>query len=120
MENDKIQNTDTTIIKTGNSGGYLLPNWKFICNDKNKNGKLTYFIRSSKTKFPTGDSGETSLPPIGDIFMYMETSSDNHGEDVFVSFGQTGNIQITNITFNHNRFSILTNNCLKSMARFRI
>ena len=31
---DKIQITDTTIIKLGKSGGYLLQNWNIKCNDK--------------------------------------------------------------------------------------
>ena len=36
---DKIQITDTTRIKTPNSGGYLLQKWKINCNDGNDNGK---------------------------------------------------------------------------------
>ena len=60
-----------------------------------------------------------SLPPIGDSFMYTETSSNNHGNNVFVSFERTDFIQITKITFYYNRFSILTNDSLKSMG-FRI
>ena len=53
--------------------------------------------------------------------MYIETSSGNHGyERVFVSFERTDIIQISNITFYYNIFSILTNDNLKSMGRFRI
>ena len=33
---NKIQLTDTTIIKYPNTGGYLLPGWRIFCNDKNK------------------------------------------------------------------------------------
>ena len=51
--------------------------------------------------------------------MYIETNSKNHGNNVFVSFEGTDIIQISNITFYSNRFSILTNNSLKSMGRFR-
>ena len=51
--------------------------------------------------------------------MYIETSSNNHGNNVFVSFERTDIIQISNITFYYNRFSILTNICKKSMGRFR-
>ena len=116
-----MQLTDTTIIKTGNSGGYLLPSWRIFCNDKNNNGKITNFIRATKTNSPTAESGATSLPPIGDAFMYIETSSNNHGDEkIFVSWERTDIIQITNITFYYNRFSILTNDNLKSMGRFRI
>ena len=52
--------------------------------------------------------------------MYIETSSNNHCNNVFVSFEQTDIIQISNNTFYHNRFSILTDDNLKSMGRFRI
>ena len=53
--------------------------------------------------------------------MFIETSSDNHGhERVFVSWERTDVIQITNIIFYYTIFSILTNNSLKSMGRFRI
>ena len=51
--------------------------------------------------------------------MYKETSSNNHGNIVFVSFKRTDIIKISNITFYYNRFSILTNDSLKSMDRFR-
>ena len=53
--------------------------------------------------------------------MYIETSSNNHGnERIFVSWERTDIIQISNITFYYNRFSILTNDSKKSMGRFRI
>ena len=52
--------------------------------------------------------------------MYSETSSYNYGNNVFVSFERTDIIQISNITFYYNRFSVLTNDSLKSMGRFRI
>ena len=70
-------------MKSGNIGAYLLPYWKIICNDKNNNGKITNFIKSTKTNSPTGDSAATSPPPIGNAFMYMETSPANHGIIVF-------------------------------------
>ena len=113
---DRIQITDTTIFKYPN----LLQNWVVKCNDKNKNGKIQNFIKSTKTYSPTGDSGATRLPPIGNSFMYIETSSGNRGNNVFCSIELTDFIQITNITFYYNRFSILTNNSIKPMGRFRI
>ena len=51
--------------------------------------------------------------------MYIETSSDNLGNDVFCSFERTDVIQISNITFYYNRFSIFTYDSKKSMGRFR-
>ena len=59
------------------TGGYLLQKWDIKCNDKNTNGKISTFIRSTKTNNPTGILGGTSLPPIGDSFMNLETSANN-------------------------------------------
>ena len=87
---DKVQITDTTSIKYPNIGGYLLQQWNI------------------------------KLPPISDSFMYRETSSNNHGNTVFVSFERTDFIQISNLTFYYNRLSFLTNNSLKSTGQFRI
>ena len=39
---------------------------------------------------------------------------------VFLSWEGTAILQISNVTFYYNRFSILTNDPLKSMCRFRI
>ena len=116
---NKIQLTDITTIKSGNSGGYLLPYWRVICNDKSNNGKIQNFIKSTKKNSPTGDSGATSLLPIGTAFMYNETSGRNHGNNVFCSFERSDFIQITNITFYYNRFSLSDNN-LRGIGRFRI
>ena len=51
--------------------------------------------------------------------MHIETSSNNHGPNVFLSWEGTDIIQITNRTFYHNRFSILTDDNLQNMGRFR-
>ena len=107
-------------MKTGNGGGYLLPSWRIFCNDKNNNGKIQKFIRSTKTNSPTGDSGAISLPPIGTAFMYKETSSNNHGANVFVSGERSDIIHITIVTFYYNRFSILTDGSRKSMGRLQV
>ena len=116
-----MQLTNTTSMKAGNTGGYLLPYWKNICNDKKSNGNITNFMKSTKSNSATGDSGATILPPIGSAFLYIETSSSNHGHNrVFVSWERTDIIQITNITFYYSSFLILTNNDLKAMGRFRI
>ena len=90
------------------------------CNDKNFNGKIESFIKSTTTNSPTSYPGETSSIPIGNSFLFIETSSNNHGKFVFVSFKRTDIIQTSNITFYYNRFSTLTNDSLKSMGRFRI
>ena len=118
---NKIQITDTTEMRYPNIGSDLLQKWNIKCNNKNNVSKVGDFIKSTKTNSPTGYSGAESLPPIGNSFMYIETSSNNHGhERVFVSWERTDIIQNSNFHFYHNRFSILTNNSKKSMGRFRI
>ena len=117
---DKIQITDTTIIKFPNTGGYPLQNWVIKCNDKNFSGEIQNFRKSTKTNSLSSHSGATALPPIGNIFLYIETSSSNHGNSVFVSWERTDIIQIIDITFYYNRLLILTDDSLKNMGRFRI
>ena len=52
--------------------------------------------------------------------MHIETSSNGHGNNVYVSWVRTDIFQITNIMFYYNRYSILFNDSKKSMGRFRI
>ena len=75
--------------------------------------------RATKTNSPTANTGATSLPPIGDSFMYIETRGIKFGSNVTVSFERTYTIQISNITFYYNRYSNPTS-FLTSMGRFRI
>ena len=118
---NKIQLTDITTIKAGNGGAYLLPFRRVFCNDKSIKGKVSNFIRATRTNSPTAEPGANAVLPIGNAFKYIETSSGNHGYDrIFVSWERTDIIQITNITFYYNRFSISTNDSLKSKGRFRI
>ena len=77
-------------------------------------------MKSTATNSSSSHSGAEVLPPIGDAFLYTETSSNNHVNSVFVSFERTDIIQITNITFFYNRYSFLTNDSIKSMGRFGI
>ena len=82
--------------------------------------KWETFIKSRKTSSSTSFSGATSLPPIGNSFIYIKTSSNNTTNSACVILKRIDFIQITNITFHYNRFSFLTNSSLKSMGRFRI
>ena len=68
------------------------------CNKNNNNGKVPDFIKSTYLKSPTSDSGTRSLPPIGKAFLYIETSSGNHANGVFVSFEQTDILQTSKVT----------------------
>ena len=51
--------------------------------------------------------------------MYIETSSRNNGNMVFVSFERTDIIQFTKITFHYNRFST-SDVSLRAIGRFRL
>ena len=113
---DKMQLTDVTEIKYLNTGSNLLQKWNIICSNKYTDSRIGDFKKSTKTNSPTGHSGATTLPPIGNSFMFIETSGNNSGNNnVFVSWGRTDIIQISNITFCYNRFSILTDDSQKSM-----
>ena len=78
--------------------------------------KYQVFFASTKTNSPTGDSGATSSSPIEYSFMYIETSCNNTGDNVFCSFERTDIIQISKITFYYNRFSA---GGTKSIGRFK-
>ena len=116
---NKYYLVDITRIQYPNNGGYLLQNWNIECRDTNGNGKITNFIKSTKTSSPTSMSGADSLPPIGNSFMYIETSGNNKGNHTFVRLIRTDIIQISNISFYYNRHSSNDEN-LKAMGRFRI
>ena len=120
IENDKMQITETTNIKTPNSGGYLLHKW--LKNVMIKITMINYrnFIKSTKTNSSKSHSGETSFPPIGESFMYIETSTDSHANNVFVSWVEIDVLKITNTTLLYTRYTNLTNDSLKSKGRVRI
>ena len=116
---NKYYLTDKTVMISPNSGLYLLQRWLIECKDKNNNGKISNFIKSTRTNSPTGDSGATALPPIGRAFMYIETSGNNNGDYTYVKLIRTDIIQISNISFYYNRFSS-SDVSLRSMGRFQI
>ena len=103
---NKIQITDPTTIKFGNTGANLLQKWDKKYNDKINYGIIHLFVRSTKTNSPTSHSAATTLPPFGVSFMYIATSSNIHGNNVFVSFERTDIIQISAIAFYYNRYSL--------------
>ena len=117
---DKISITDITEIRAPCSGGETLQRWKITSRNVNGDMKVGKFLKSTKTISPTEESGATSLPPIGNAFMYVETSSNNHGNNTYVIWERTDIIQITNVLFYYIRYSILTDDALKAMGRFRI
>ena len=111
--------TDLTQMRAPNNGMYLLQRWHIICKDRNGNSKINNFVKSTKTNSSTDDSGATALPPIGNSFMFIESSGVNNGFGTYAILTRTDIIQITNISFYYNRFSISDEN-LRAMPRFRI
>ena len=116
---NKYYLTDTTSMISPNSGLYLLQKWSIECKDRNNNGKVNNFIKSTKSSSPTGMSGAEGLRPIGNAFMYIESSGNNNGKHTYVRLIRTDIIQISNISFYYNRFSS-SDESLRSMGRFRI
>ena len=82
------------------------------------NSKKSNFMESTKTNSSTSNSGATSLPPVGDSFMYIETSGNNNGDNVFCSFQRTDIIQISKKAYSFNRFSSSDSN-LRALGKFR-
>ena len=117
---NEISLTDITEIRAPNSGADLLQKWKIQCRDIIGDSEPSKFLKSTKTSSPTPDTGATILPPIGSAFMYIETSSNNRGNHTYVIWERIDIIQITNVTFYYNRYSILTDDTIKSMGRLRI
>ena len=117
-KNNKYYLTDITRMIAPNSGLYLMPRWIIECKDRNGNGKINNFIKSTKTNSPTGDSGAENLPPIGNAFMYIESSGINNS-GAYVKLIRTDIIQITNISFYYNRYSSSDEN-LRAMGRLSI
>ena len=82
--------------------------------------KIGKILRATRTSSGTENSGAISLPPIGNAFGFIESSSNSHGNITYVTFERTDIIQITNITLYYNSFSILSDDSLKRMSRFGI
>ena len=118
---NRIQITDTTVIKYLNTDGYLPQQWNIKSNDKNRIGKTQNFIKSTKISSPTDYMAATSLPPIGDSFKNLETSRSNSViEHIFVCFEQRDFLQLSFFILYYNRYSTLSDVSLNSTGRFRI
>ena len=82
----KISIIDITEIKFPNTGSQLLQKWNIYSNNKINQSRIFDFVKSTRSNSPTGEAGAQSLSPIGNAFMYIETSSNNSGNDsIFVS-----------------------------------
>ena len=101
-----MQITDTIVTKTGNVGGFLLSLWKRECKDRNNKAKISNFIGATKSCSSTSNTEASTMHPMGDSFMYIETSGNNYGQNAFVSFQRIYIMQISHTTFFDNRFSI--------------
>ena len=119
---NKTQIIDTTKLIFPNTGTDLLQKWKNNCNNRFGDGLPSDFAESTKTNSHTGNSGATSLPPIGTCFMFIETIANNHNssnDSVLVSFERTDIIHISNIKFYYNRCSTSTAD-KRNLGKFEI
>ena len=99
-------------------GRYFLQRWSIKSNDETKSGKVQNFRESVKTISPTGNQGATSLPPIGDSFLYFHTSQNVSGKEIgFLGFDKTDIIRIDNVSFSYKRCS--ADGIHKAVGRFR-
>ena len=95
----------------------MLEKWNPECNDKNNKVEKTNLINAEQTSSPTGITSATSLTPIVDSFLYIETSSRHNANGVFVSLQRTDNVQISDIK---NYCSTYSGASSKLMGRFKI
>ena len=75
----------------------MLQQWITKYNDKNNSSNLQTIEESPKATTSTTNTGATSLPPIGDSFMFVEKSGTNIGQKFSGSFERTDFIQISNV-----------------------
>ena len=106
------------IKKYSNQGGYLLQQWNMKCNDKINRGKILSFRKSSELNTPTGSTRPTCPSPIGDSFLYVETSSNIHGTNVYFSFERTDILQLSEVSFCYKKY--LGESVHKGLVRLRI
>ena len=79
----KLSISYVTEIKFPYSGIEFLQKWNILCNNKINQARINDFIKTTKSNSPTGESRATVLPPIGNSFMYIETSGN---DNLFVSW----------------------------------
>ena len=75
---------------------------------------MTKSLKEKKINFI---ESSISTTPIGDAFMFNETSSNVFGPDVYCSFEGTDIIQISNMTFFYKRYS--SGSVHKAIERFK-
>ena len=78
---NKLSINDITEIKFSYSGIDSSQEWNNYCKKKVNQSRINDFIKSTRSHSPAGVSGATSTPPIGNAFMYSETSGNNSGNE---------------------------------------
>ena len=79
-------------MRAPSSENDLLQKWKNINSNRNSDMKVGNFLKSTRTSSSTADSGASSLPPIGNSFMFTESSSNNNGNNTYVTWERTDKI----------------------------
>ena len=96
---------------TNNNGADLWTNWDLeISSGMNS---LTGFFKSSNSRTGSSGTGPDFLPPIGEYYAYIETSSPNYGPDRYAIAKYSYHANITRIKFWYHRLGV-------NMCRFRL
>ena len=96
---------------TNNNGADLWTDWDLdISSGMNS---LTGFFKSSNSRTSSSGTGPDFLPPIGENYAYIETSSPNYGPDRYAIAKDSYHGNIAKINFWYHRLGI-------NMCRFRL
>ena len=96
---------------TNNSGIDLWTDWDLeISSEMNS---LIGFFKSSNSRTSSSGTGPDFLPPIGEYYAYIETSSPNYGPDRYAIAKYSYHANITKIKLWYHRLGI-------NMCRFRL
>ena len=96
---------------TNNNGAVLWTNWDLeISSGMNS---LTGFFKSSNSRTGSSGTGPDFLPPIGEYYAYIETSSPNYGPDRYAIAKYSYHANITRIKFWYHKLGV-------NMCRFRL
>ena len=96
---------------TNNNGADLWTDWDLEVSSGINS--LTGFFKSSNSRISSSGTGPDFLPPIGEYYAYIETSSPNYGPDRYAIAKYSYHANITRIKFWYHRLGV-------NMCRFRL
>ena len=75
--------TDLRALIFPKIGKNLPQKWTIKCNNETNDGRVVNFIKRTKTSSPTGNSGATTLPPMGNFFRIQKQVKINQAVEWF-------------------------------------